>query len=290
MDDQHLGEVPRSGIVWIASYPASGSREACIFLQQLIQQRNETQHGPYPVGIDRISVERITKRSYADLLGFRPTDAHRDEVAKLRPRVQQRIAVENEGMVIIETRDAFLFERGYPTVNTAVTAGAVYIVRNPLEVALSYAAQFGRNIDAAIQTMAMKDAEGPDSAGMVYEVHGSWSQHVWGWTRKPNRGLLVIRHEDMLSEPEATFGGLARHVLLDVAPEQLKAAIQHSSTQREAVEHFGEGPQLPAPSFQSVRPGQWRDLLTPVQIQQIIKDHDEQMRRFGYLTDAGTPI
>jgi hypothetical protein len=49
-------------------------------------------------------------------------------------------------------------------------------------------------------SMAGAETDGSDTA--VYEVHGSWSQHVWSWTRNNNRALHVMRYEDMLAEPE----------------------------------------------------------------------------------------
>ena len=78
-----------------------------------------------------------------------------------------------------------------------------------------------RRIDRSmIETMSMRDTEigGRDSA--VYEVQGSWSQHVWSWTRNPNRALHVMRYEDMLADPEKTSAALARHLLLDFTPRQ----------------------------------------------------------------------
>jgi hypothetical protein len=38
-----------------------------------------------------------------------------------------------------------------------------------------------------------------------------------------------MRYEQMLEEPEKTFGALARHLLLKPRPEQLQLAIQRSS-------------------------------------------------------------
>ena len=35
--------------------------------------------------------------------------------------------------------------------------------------------------------------------------------------------------------------------------------------------------------FREGRAGQRKEVLTPVQVDRIVKDHGEQMRRFGYL-------
>jgi len=123
-------------------------------------------------------------------------------------------------------------DRGYSTINFAVTSGAVYIVRNPLDVAISYAHHMGKDIDTAIESMSAENIETSGGERSVYEVYGSWSQHVWSWTRQPHPAIYVMRYEDMLAEPEKTFGGLEKHLLLGGTPEQVREAIDCSSFEK----------------------------------------------------------
>jgi hypothetical protein len=169
----------------------------------------------------------------------------------------------------------------------SVTSGAIYIIRNPLDVAVSYAHHLGGTIDEAINLMNTKNAETAVSSSQVYELYGSWSQHVSSWTRKPHRAIFVMRYEDMLAEPQKTFDGLARHLLFTPTPEQLADAIDRSSFDRlreqEEQEGFGERPDVAKRFFREGRAGQWKEVLTPAQIQRIVDAHGEQMQRFGYL-------
>jgi uncharacterized protein (DUF924 family) len=180
-------------------------------------------------------------------------------------------------------------DRGHSTINFAVTSGAIYMVRNPLDVAISLSHHMNKSIDEAITTMAARDVETPVNEKRVYEVYGSWSQHVEGWTRKPHRAIYVMRYEDMLDDPEKTFGGLARHMLIDATPAQLAEAIDKSSFEKlqeqEEKEGFRERPEHAERFFREGRAGQWKETLTPTQIDQIVQDHREQMARFGYLPD-----
>ena len=123
---------------------------------------------------------------------------------------------------MVKTHHALVMDRGVPVINTAVTSGAVYIVRNPLDVAISFAHHMNTDIDTAIEEMAFENLETAVNDKSVYEVYGSWSQHVGSWTRNTHRTIYVMRYENLLADPFRTFGGLARHLLLRPTDAQLR--------------------------------------------------------------------
>jgi hypothetical protein len=280
---------PRSGIVWIASYPKSGNTWVRAFLHNLLKVRNGEADEQDINEMARFSTWELDKKRYAHFLGFEPDNTlHRREIAATRHAVHQQVADAAEGLIFVKTHNGLVMDRGHATVSFAATAGAVYILRNPLDIAISYAHHGGRSIDDAIEYMSMTDAETDGSDISVYEVHGSWSQHVWSWTRNDNRALHVMRYEDMLAEPSKTFAALARHLLIDFTPRQLKKAIERSSFARlqaqEKANGFRERPSYADQNFfREGRPGQWKSVLTSVQVDRIAREHGEQMRRFGYL-------
>lgn len=98
-----------------------------------------------------------------------------------------------------------------------------------------------------------------------------------------------MRYEDMLAESEKTFGGLARHLLFTPSQQQLADAIKASSFDelraQEDQEGFREKSKKAERFFREGRAGQWKDVLTRHQIDRIVRDHGEQMSRFGYLPD-----
>jgi hypothetical protein len=91
----------------------------------------------------------------------------------------------------------------------------------------------------------------------------------------------------MLAEPEKAFGALARHLLFAATPAQLADAIDRSSFDKlraqEEKQGFRERSKLAERFFREGRAGQWKEILTPKQIDRLVKDHGEQMARFGYL-------
>lgn len=280
----------RKGIVWIASYPKSGNTWTRAFLHNLLRIVTGDRNGAQNINeMNEYSTWDISAEIYRKYLDKDPREADRAEIAKLRPRVQEQIAEQTDGLSFVKTHNALVLDRGFPTINSAVTSGAIYIVRNPLDVAISYAHHMGRSIDHAIEFMAKPGLETSVTEKSVYEVYGSWSEHVMSWTRKPNRAVHVMRYEDMIADPTATFGKLARHLLMVPTAAQLAEAIDLSSFERlqkqEAEEGFKERPQVSKQFFREGKTGQWKDALTRRQVRRLVKTHREQMARFGYLPE-----
>ncbi|MGN6750456.1 MAG: sulfotransferase domain-containing protein [Xanthobacteraceae bacterium] len=285
--DGNTAAAPRSGIVWLASYPKSGNTWTRAFLHNLVHVTSGEARVQQINELNQFSTGSAAKRWFEMILGFTPTEEHQDQIAAARARVQQYMADAVEGVIFLKTHQGLVVDRGHVTINFSVTAGAIYIVRNPLDVAISYAHHLGKPIDHAIDFMNLKNAEAIGSEKHVYEVYGSWSQHVLSWTRKPHPAIYVMRYEDMLNEPKKTFGALARHLLFRPSDDQLADAIDRSSFERlreqEEKDGFRERPEKAERFFRQGRTGQWKDVLRPQQVQRIVDAHGEQMQRFGYL-------
>ena len=277
-----------AGIIWLASFPKSGNTWTRAFMHNLLKIMHGETSGLASVNnMAEFSTWDISGKLYEEILGKPAKEATRIEIAAARPKAQAVIAERSQGLILVKTHNALILDRGVPTINFAVTSGAIYVVRNPLDVAISYAHHLARKIDYAIDAMEIFNAETRVNDKVVYEVYGSWSQHVASWTKKPHRAIYVMRYEDMLEKPLDTFGKLAKHLLLSPTPEQLKKAIELSSFDRlkklEQEEGFVEKPKHAERFFREGRSGQWRDQLTKEQINRIVVAHSEQMRRFGYL-------
>jgi len=284
------GAARPTGILWVASYPKSGNTWTRAFLNNLLKiVQGEDEGKAHDINrMAEYTVWDISAKRYARLLDKPAEELTHDEIAQTRPQVQREIAEATDGLAIVKTHHALVLDRGVPTINFEVTSGAVYVVRNPLDVAISFAAHLGRSVDDAIGTMGAPGLETGVSEKSVYEVYGSWSQHVESWTRKPHRTVFVMRYEDMLAHTRHVFAALADHLLLDATPAQLDLAIERSSfaemRKQEDAEGYREKPEVAERFFRSGTSGQWRDTLSEEQIARIVRRHHVQMARFGYLT------
>jgi hypothetical protein len=240
--------------------------------------------------LNEYTIWDISADRFAGVAGKKVFELTRADVAAARAEVQRRIADEADGPVFVKTHNALVLDRGHPTINFGVTAGAIYIIRNPLDVVISFAHHFGIDIDRAIARMQCQGAETDMNEQVAYEVYGSWSEHVWSWTRKPHQAIQIIRYEDMIARPCETFSALARHLLIDATPAQIDRAIELSSfaaaKAQEQEKGYRERPKQSQSFFREGRCDQWRDVLTPEQVQRVVAANREQMARFGYVPDG----
>lgn len=268
-------------IYWIASYPKSGNTWMRSLLGRLVLGEEgalnqlwsfapDENYGPF----------------YDELLPRPIAEASMAEQAAARPLAQARIAEKTEGFQFLKTHAMLARHAGTPTVNAAVTAGAIYLVRNPLDVAVSYSAFRGGGLD---ETIAILNARGrimPRNFRYAYVPSGSWSENVLSWTHKPHDRLLVLRYEDLLADPQAELARTARFLKLDASPDAIGAAVTASSFEtleaQERAEGFVERPEMTEKFFRRGEANQWREILSERQVAAVVRPNRAAMIAMGY--------
>ncbi len=278
----------QSGIVWLASYPKSGNTWTRHFLHSLLKVLHGEAGAQSINNMGRFSSGEAGRWRYSAMAGRDITKEDEQLIPTLRPQVQVKLADEAGGVAFIKTHNALLMDEGQPVINPAATAGAVYIVRNPLDVVISLSHHRGKSIDETIDFMACDGIRTTINEKQVYEIWGSWSEHVHSWTRSQHPAIYVMRYEDMLADPAKTFGGLARHLKMNPSASELESALEMSSFEnlqaQEQEAGFRERPEAATASFfRSGKTDQWREVLTPGQVDQVVTGHRAQMEHFGYL-------
>lgn len=273
-------------IIWLASYPKSGNTWMRVFLHNLL--RNPTE----PAGINSLNQFCLGEDNAAfyNKLDPRPLSTLTSaEIMALRPKVHELLTQASPDSVFVKTHNLLGEAEGRPLVNMENTAGTIYLVRNPLDVAISYAHHFGVGIDQAIEQLNYAGAGTPTTDVGARQYYGTWSMHVASWTQVSFPARHVVRYEDMIESPVETFAGVARFLGLEPPPDRLQRAVSHSSFEQlqsqEDEKGFVERSQH-SRFFRSGRVGQWRDALSEDQIKQVVADHREQMERFGYVPEG----
>ncbi len=280
-----------ANLVWIASYPKSGNTWMRVFLWHLLRPDADVP------GAGKESLDFLTRFApkasghvdlYERFLGKPLAEASFAEVAAAGPQVQAAIAAATNGMIALKTHSALGVSYGVPTIDLSLTAGAVYIVRNPLDIAVSLSAHFGTSIDVAIDRMGLENCMVSSDDVAAPEFWGSWSQNVGSWTGAPNPMIMPVRYEDMLSVPELVFPAVAQFLHLQPSEAQLTMARRASSfeTLKESEERSGfpEATRGDQQFFREGRAGGWREVLSEDQIRRIVGAHHVQMARVGYMT------
>lgn len=273
-------------IVWLASYPKSGNTWIRAFLANLIANRaaplapNELK--------DYADDEALPER-FSELAGRPSHELEFDEIAELRPRVHALIAQRAQGTRLVKSHNMTGSVEGHPLYNWQVTAGAIYVVRNPLDVAVSMTHHFGLTVEEAIERLANENVATANDAMFVTQMLGSWSRHVAGWAEVAERlgpKVLILRYEDLLEKPAKHFSKIAKTIgILDKS--RIERAVKHASfailSSLEKREGFIEAASEKSRFFRSGRANQWREVLNRDQVARVVDDHREQMARFKYL-------
>jgi hypothetical protein len=272
-------------LVWIASYPKSGNTWLRAFLHNYIRQPAT------PADINRLAELTASDVNAERYRRYDPRPASQYSIAdvqRMRPKVHRDLMALDSTFVFVKTHNARLDLAGVPLITPQVTAGAIVVVRDPRDVAVSYSRHLGRPLDETIALMADPAAAtgGTDSA--IVEILASWSTHVATWTAPPDPRVHVMRYETMIEAPEASFTRLAGWLSPGPSPERVRRALRFSALDEMRAQEQAHGfvertAQSTAPFFGAGRPGRWREWLSSNQQTQIERDHEMMMRRFGYL-------
>lgn len=278
-------------IVWLASYPRSGNT----WLRLLVAH---FEHPDAPPGFDLLAAypSAAARALFDDVAGVDSSDLTADEVDLLRPRVYERLAADDARQRVLKVHDAWLPNAdGAPCFPAAATAGVIYAVRDPLDVAVSLAHHMGRSLDAAVALVcderAALGASPRSGSTMLRERLGSWSTNVRSWVDAPGLRRCVVRYEDLCAEPEATVATIVAFLGHAPDPARVRRAVYATRFGRlqamEAEHGFRDAqPRRTAPFFRRGRPGGGREALDAAQVGRIVAAHGETMRRFGYLPAA----
>ncbi|MEO1468393.1 MAG: sulfotransferase domain-containing protein [Pseudomonadota bacterium] len=257
-------------IVWIASYPKSGNTWLRSFLATYFfppGQAPDINHlRQFTTGDVRIDFyERASGRSPFQATGL-------EDWVQVRQKALRLIALSKPGSHFVKTHCRIDRVGRLPLIPPALTAGAIYVIRNPFDVAQSYARHLGTDPDGAIEAMADRQATMMTRAKM-FEVHGRWDDHIASWTGAEGLHHHVIRYEDMIGATEATFRRLLAFLQQKVDPAALARAIEATAFEKmkdqEREKGFIERPDHMPAFFARGQAGSWRDELTPPQVARI---------------------
>ena len=290
----------RRRIVWIAAWPKSGTTWLRAVLTSYLREDGG------PPSINALLGEPCNRReTFDELLGTDCSDMTDEEIARHLPRFREALAEQHDQIfpehgrggnepAFVKTHEAYRLPTGTPRFPQAGAAGVVYLVRNPLDVAVSYAHHLAWAIDRTIALMADPAAAESHVRGGIRqrlpEPLTTWNGHVSSWTEQTALRIHVARYEDLLASPRAGFGAIVRFAGLEWNEARLESAIEQAAFHRlqsqEAESGFAEKQPTAASFFRAGVSGSWRDVLTKAQVRALTSPHGEVMARFGYLPDA----
>jgi hypothetical protein len=284
----------RKGIFWLSSYPKSGNTWFRIFLANLLNLKKSTE--PMNVNhVDHLINDNITTtRTWVNQsLGFNSSWLTDDELDALMPCLLTWYNAQQTEVTYHKIHRAYTYiDEGKPLLPQNGCLGAIYFIRNPLDIAISFANHLSCSIDEVIDIMGNRTFA--LNHYPLRQLILSWSLHVKSWVEATGGNHFILRYEDMIMNPLDSFTGAVKFLQLDVTTTMIEQAISHASfktlQQFEKDVGFMDKPPKLSNFFRKGVAGDWQTTLTADQIQRIIHDHGEVMRTFGYLNKYNEPL
>jgi hypothetical protein len=279
----------KKNIVWLASYPKSGNTWFRVFLTNLLNEKAEPAH------INDLTETSISssRKILDDYTGLSSSDLSFDEIDKLRPDVYRMQSNESDELLFKKVHDKFYWVNNQqPLFPPDVSFGAIYFIRNPLDVLVSFAHHSAKSIDKMVKIMNNSDFAFCERDDMLQnqlrQQIGSWSDHVKSWTEQTIIPVKVLRYEDMVLDTFNTFKAAVQFLKINKNDQQINAAIQKSDfkilTQQEKENGFKEKLIKSESFFRKGQIGDWQNALNKMQCDEIIEKNREIMKKFGYLS------
>jgi hypothetical protein len=273
-----------TGFFWLASYPKSGSTWLALALGSLHRGGQSVEFTGEAIGFPQAASRDV----FDTALGLESSNLTPEEDERLRPRLYELLAEQASEPLIRRVHSALVnTSAGEPLLPLHLTQGAVYLVRDPRDVAISYAHYIDSTIDTTIEVMRNPEALIAAKPGTIAPLLSqrllTWSDHVESWL-SANVPLLLIRYEDMLQQPEETLVKVASFLNWNAEPAVVAAAVEATRFNRLQSEEEEHGYEFGASRrfFRSGRSGGWREALSTDQVRRIEQDHGRMMMKLGY--------
>jgi len=312
-------DIDHSGVFWLASYPKSGNTWVRSFIKGLLiyQQKLREFEGSKDfsnesdelfasyflsegIDINDLATGDIASSHVwvANILGFDISDLTHDQIDQLRPAAYQWYAKNIDRLAYHKMHDAYTYlPNGEPLLPNDAITGVLCVIRNPFDVAISYAHHSGISINTSIKSMgSYANALSSSVVGMTRQLRQKllgWSGYVKSWEDATGFQKKTVRYEDMQQKPLETFISMANFLMLPDHQNVVQTVLNEISIQKfqkqEAEKNFVEKSRKAQKFFRKGIVGDWQDVLSSNQIRQLINDHHEMMRFYGYLDEYNCP-
>ncbi len=281
-------------IIWIASYPKSGNTWVRALLAYYFFSRKET------FNFDLL--KNIPNFNVSDFIDEKSTLKENNDIIKNWIPVQKFIHKKFKRNLFFKTHNICTTKDGHKFTDSDVSAGCIYIVRDPRNVITSY-----KNFENQTYKKVLKNIL--DNKSFLFsnkstfkkfgikgiEIIGSWSEHYNSWVHnKYDIPICLIRYEDLLRDPFQEFikifnflKKINQETKTEIDRERLKKTVFETNFDNlrklELKNGFDEKQNREVRFFNQGEENNWKKILPKNVSLEIEKRFANEMQELDYL-------
>ena len=287
-------------IFWISSYPKSGNTLVRAIVASLFFSKNgkfqfdQLKHTTQFETRNRLNL--IKKINEEDFLNLHKLKVLSKYWLTLQKRENIKI---NKGFGFVKSHSSYVAILNNWFTNPNNTAGYIYIVRDPRDVAVSWANHAKLTYDESINFMldfnsciewAQTNSELPDHI-KPRTFLSSWDEHVASWANNDlSIPKLILKYEDLVYNKEEilteiiNFFEKSFKINFNLDEKKFNNIINTTSFKelKSQESKFGFPEAVSGTFFREGKKNQWKNILNPKQIIKLENKFRDFMNKFGY--------
>ena len=278
----------KKNIIWLASYPKSGNTWLRVLLSNYLNKTDK------PIDINNIDASIISssRTIFDNHCPYLASDLTFNEIDNIRPLVFSAIADETDDYVYVKTHDAAIKTSNntslFPKENTKLV---IHIVRNPLDVCVSFAHHSNISIAKSVKSLNKHNSLAASNRRLANQLRQqmlTWSEHYASW-KGFDAPYLLVKYEDLIQDTEKEFLRILECIYPSVDIKKLKNAVALSTfnnlKKQEQESSFKEKPFNAKSFFRKGKTNTWKDEMTEYQIKQVIENNRAVMLELDYIKE-----
>ena len=276
-------------IIWLASYPKSGNTWVKLFLSAYLGNQNAS----IPFDINKMLIpfslfptHNLIKKFNFDFSNFK-------NIAKHWVQMQEYLNLSTKGNIFVKTHNAMCTINKNKFTNKQNSLGAIYLVRDPRDIIISYSNFLKKPYDEVVTYMFNSESfelSNIDGKQFDFTLIGSWSDNYNSWKNYKTIEVLLIKYEDLISDTQNTFTKIIKYLNkidnIKIDNEKIKSCINLTSFKnlRKIEEEkgfiekgFGEF------FFRKGKVGDWKEKLNENLVKKIEEKFKLEMKELGYI-------